>query len=35
LIGLAERVALTGGELTHGPDAGGDFVLRATLRWPE
>jgi signal transduction histidine kinase len=35
LIGLAERVALTGGELTYGPDSAGDFVLRATLRWPE
>jgi signal transduction histidine kinase len=33
LIGLAERVALTGGELQHGPDAAGDFVLRATLPW--
>jgi signal transduction histidine kinase len=33
LIGLAERVALAGGELEHGPDAGGDFVLRATLPW--
>jgi signal transduction histidine kinase len=31
LIGLGERVALAGGELTHGPDASGDFVLRATL----
>ncbi len=31
LVGLAERVALTGGELHHGPDAAGDFVLRATL----
>jgi signal transduction histidine kinase len=31
LIGLAERVALAGGELHHGPDATGDFVLRATL----
>jgi signal transduction histidine kinase len=31
LIGLAERVALAGGELHHGPDAAGDFVLRATL----
>ena len=31
LIGLAERVALAGGELRHGPDAAGDFVLRATL----
>src|SRR5262245_56995822 len=34
LIGLAERVALAGGELEHGPDAAGDFVLRATLPWP-
>jgi signal transduction histidine kinase len=33
LIGLAERVALAGGELEHGPDATGDFVLRATLPW--
>jgi signal transduction histidine kinase len=31
LVGLAERVALAGGELEHGPDAAGDFVLRATL----
>jgi signal transduction histidine kinase len=31
LIGLSERVALAGGELHHGPDASGDFVLRATL----
>jgi signal transduction histidine kinase len=34
LIGLAERVALAGGELRHGPDASGDFVLSATLPWP-
>jgi signal transduction histidine kinase len=34
LIGLAERVALAGGELEHGPNAAGDFVLRATLPWP-
>ena len=34
LIGLGERVALAGGELRHGPDAAGDFVLRATLPWP-
>jgi signal transduction histidine kinase len=34
LIGLAERVALAGGELRHGPDAAGDFVLRATIPWP-
>ena len=31
LIGLAERVALAGGELEHGRRAGGDHVLRATL----
>ena len=31
LVGLAERVALAGGRLEHGPDAAGDFVLRATL----
>ena len=31
LIGLGERVALAGGALRHGPDAAGDFVLRATL----
>jgi signal transduction histidine kinase len=31
LVGLAERVALAGGELEHGPNAIGDFVLRATL----
>jgi len=31
LIGLGERVALAGGELEHGPDASGDFVLRAAL----
>ena len=34
LVGLAERVDLAGGELEHGPDATGDFVLRATLPWP-
>jgi signal transduction histidine kinase len=33
LIGLGERVALAGGTLEHGPDAAGDFVLRATLPW--
>jgi len=31
LIGLAERVALAGGRLEHGPDAIGDFILRATF----
>jgi signal transduction histidine kinase len=33
LIGLAERVALSGGTLEHGLDLAGDFVLRATLPW--
>ncbi len=33
LIGLAERVALAGGELAHGTNPRGDFVLRATLPW--
>ena len=31
LIGLAERVSLAGGELEHGVDEGGAFVLRARL----
>ena len=31
LIGLAERVALAGGEFEHGPREGGDHVLHATL----
>jgi signal transduction histidine kinase len=31
LIGIGERVALAGGALEHGPDAAGNFVLRATL----
>jgi signal transduction histidine kinase len=31
LVGLAERVSLAGGELEHGPNEDGDFVLRATL----
>ncbi|MCW3017289.1 MAG: hypothetical protein JWO02_4381 [Solirubrobacterales bacterium] len=33
LIGLAERVALAGGRLEHGPAPGGAFMLRATLPW--
>ena len=33
LIGLSERVVLAGGELHHGPNERGDFVLRATLPW--
>jgi signal transduction histidine kinase len=31
LIGLAERVTLAGGQLDYGPNAIGDFVLRATI----
>ncbi|WP_414943700.1 sensor histidine kinase [Amycolatopsis sp. cmx-11-32] len=34
LLGLAERVALAGGELEHHPDPGGGFVLAARLPWP-
>jgi signal transduction histidine kinase len=33
LIGVGERLALVGGELEHGYDADGDFVLRAILPW--
>jgi signal transduction histidine kinase len=33
LVGLAERVALAGGTLSHGPDRDGDFVLTAALQW--
>ena len=33
LVGLAERVSLAGGELKHGPNENGDFVLRAILPW--
>ncbi|MBS1860227.1 MAG: sensor histidine kinase [Actinobacteria bacterium] len=33
LIGLNERVELTGGELRHGRATDGDFVLSATLPW--
>jgi signal transduction histidine kinase len=33
LIGLAERVALADGELRHGANENGDFVLRASLPW--
>jgi hypothetical protein len=32
LIGLAERLALVGGELEHGTNTDGDFVLRATIQ---
>jgi signal transduction histidine kinase len=31
LVGLRERVVLAAGELVHGPDEHGDFVLRAIL----
>jgi signal transduction histidine kinase len=33
LIGLAERVSLSGGTFTHGPSPAGDFVVNAALRW--
>lgn len=33
LVGLTERVALTGGKLRHGPSPDGDFVVEAELRW--
>ncbi|HEX2808823.1 MAG TPA: histidine kinase [Kineosporiaceae bacterium] len=33
LLGLQERVALTGGTLIHGPDGSGDFVVDAELQW--
>jgi signal transduction histidine kinase len=35
LVGLAERVSLLGGELKHGTDENGDFVLIATLPWTQ
>ncbi|MDA0565050.1 histidine kinase [Streptomonospora sp. S1-112] len=34
LIGLAERVSLAGGRLSHGPDGEGGFELAAWLPWP-
>ena len=33
LAGLAERVALAGGTLSHGPSTEGQFVVAARLRW--
>ena len=33
LLGLQERVALSGGTLVHGPDGSGDFVVDAVLQW--
>jgi signal transduction histidine kinase len=35
LVGLAERVTLSGGRLEHGIDEHGDFRLRAWLPWPD
>jgi signal transduction histidine kinase len=35
LAGLAERVALSGGTLSHGPSPDGDFVVDASLHWQE
>jgi signal transduction histidine kinase len=34
LVGLAERVALAGGTLRHGPTDDGRFVVDAVLTWP-
>ena len=34
LIGLTERVRLTGGEIDHGVAPAGEFRLRASLPWP-
>ncbi|MDP9864750.1 MULTISPECIES: sensor histidine kinase [Streptosporangium] len=34
LVGLAERVALAGGRLEHGPTAAGGWRLAAWLPWP-
>ena len=33
LVGLAERVSLSGGTFTHGRSPDGDFVVNAALRW--
>jgi len=33
LLGLQERVTLANGVLVHGPDAAGDFVVKADLPW--
>jgi signal transduction histidine kinase len=35
LVGLAERVELSGGQLEHGLDEHGAFQLRAWLPWPQ
>jgi signal transduction histidine kinase len=34
LLGLAERAALTGGRLDHGPTTEGGWRLAAWLPWP-
>jgi signal transduction histidine kinase len=34
LVGLRERVALSGGSLQHGPTASGEFQVCADLNWP-
>jgi len=34
LIGLVERARLAGGELSHGVDRSGRFVVRAWVPWP-
>lgn len=34
LVGLTERATLAGGELEHGYQADGTFVVRARLPWP-
>lgn len=33
LLGLRERVTLTGGSIEHGPSGDGDFVVSARLSW--
>ncbi|MFF3063433.1 sensor histidine kinase [Oerskovia sp. NPDC057915] len=35
LVGIAERARLAGGQLEHGPDGRGGYVLRTVLPWPE
>ena len=35
LVGLAERVSLSGGTLTHGQTSNGEFALTAELRWAQ
>ncbi|MFF2622357.1 sensor histidine kinase [Oerskovia jenensis] len=35
LVGIAERARLAGGQLEHGPDRHGGYVLRTVLPWPE